>query len=102
MIRSRGGNAARRVASTSIVLISIRAVIRSGARGGDVNLILAGTALALVIATSAGTAAHHSFAAEFDRNKPITVTGVVTKLDWVNPHVFLYVDVTDGKGFTAN
>jgi hypothetical protein len=43
--------------------------------------------------------AHHSFAAEFDSDKPVTVTGTVTKLDWINPHARIYVDAkdTDGK-----
>lgn len=42
--------------------------------------------------------AHHSFGAEYDANKPITVTGVVTKIEWTNPHSFIYLDVKDGKG----
>jgi hypothetical protein len=42
--------------------------------------------------------AHHSFSAEFDATKPITLKGKLTKMDWVNPHGWLYVDVTeDGK-----
>src|SRR5215468_3106731 len=43
--------------------------------------------------------AHHSVDAEFDRNKPITVTGTVTKLEWANPHIWFYLDVKgdDGK-----
>ena len=42
--------------------------------------------------------AHHSFGAEYDANKPITLTGVVTKVEWTNPHTHFYLDVTDGKG----
>jgi uncharacterized protein DUF6152 len=37
--------------------------------------------------------AHHSFAAEFDQSKPITLTGAVTKLEWMNPHIWVYLDV---------
>jgi len=46
--------------------------------------------------------AHHSFAAEFDRGKPVTFTGTVTKLEWANPHARFYVDVKDEKGTIAN
>ena len=41
--------------------------------------------------------AHHSFDAEYDSKKPITVSGVVTKLDWVNPHAFVYIDTKDER-----
>jgi len=40
-------------------------------------------------------AAHHSFAAEYDESKPITLTGTVTKLEWLNPHAHFYVDIKD-------
>src|ERR1700722_5596366 len=46
--------------------------------------------------------AHHSFAAEFDGNKQITLTGVVTKVDWVNPHAYIYVDVKGDDGAVVN
>src|SRR5436853_4703370 len=46
--------------------------------------------------------AHHSFGAEYDANKPITLTGVITKIEWTNPHSYFYLDVTDDKGNVAN
>ena len=48
------------------------------------------------------TSAHHSFAAEFDANLPISLTGVVTKIEWSNPHVWFFIDVTDESGAIAN
>jgi hypothetical protein len=47
-------------------------------------------------------AAHHSFPAQYDINKPITVTAKVTKVEWTNPHIFIYADVTDDKGAVVN
>ena len=41
--------------------------------------------------------AHHSFAAQYDANKPITLTGKVTKVEWTNPHIYIYMDVADSK-----
>ena len=46
--------------------------------------------------------AHHSFAAEYDSSKPITITGTVTKVEWTNPHARLYLDVKDDKGVVTN
>jgi hypothetical protein len=45
--------------------------------------------------------AHHSFAAEFDATKPITVQGTVTKVEWMNPHIWIYVDMKDAGGGIA-
>jgi uncharacterized protein DUF6152 len=42
--------------------------------------------------------AHHSFAAEFDSSKTVTLHGVVSKVDWINPHIFVYLDVKDDSG----
>ena len=57
-------------------------------------------AFALLVGT-ASLAAHHSFAAEYDGEKPITISGTVAKIDWLNPHMYFYVDVKDDKGAVA-
>ena len=59
--------------------------------------ILGGVILAGVLMAGSTMKAHHSFAAEFDANKPITLTGIVTKIEWTNPHVWFYVNVKDQK-----
>ena len=46
--------------------------------------------------------AHHAFAAEFDAAKPIKLTGAVTKIDWTNPHAWIYIDAKDETGQVAN
>ena len=46
--------------------------------------------------------AHHSFGAEYDVNKPITLTGTITKVEWTNPHSHFYLDVADAKGNVVN
>lgn len=46
--------------------------------------------------------AHHAFAAEFDADKPVTLTGTVTKVEWTNPHTWFYIDVKDQTGKVAN
>ena len=52
----------------------------------------------LAVAMAQPASAHHSFAAEFDASKTVTLTGTVTKLEWMNPHIWVYLDVKDDKG----
>src|SRR6266702_7632979 len=66
----------------------------SAMKGGTGSLLaVVGLLLAVMPAS-----AHHSVQAQFDLNKPVTVTGVVTKVEWINPHSYLYLDVKDNNG----
>ena len=62
--------------------------------------IIAGAAL--LVATAAPLIAHHSFAAEFDVNKPVKIKGTVVKMEWINPHTWIYIDATDPGGKHLN
>jgi Family of unknown function (DUF6152) len=67
----------------------------------DTLILMKNRFFALLIALCAGCAAvwaHHSFAAEFDGNKAIKLEGTLTKLEWFNPHIWLYLDVKDASG----
>src|SRR5262245_50617498 len=62
-----------------------------------ISIVLAAAALGLGF--SCELSAHHSTAAEFDKQKPITFTGTIKKIDWMNPHIYTHIEVkgTDGK-----
>jgi Family of unknown function (DUF6152) len=65
------------------------------------RLSLAVVGVGLILA-AAPAFAHHSFAAEFDEKQPITLTGTLTKMEWVNPHGWIYVDVKGPDGQVKN
>jgi hypothetical protein len=52
---------------------------------------------AVLLASAGRVLGHHSFSAEFDASKPFKMSGTVTKVEWMNPHTFFYIDVTDEK-----
>ena len=64
-----------------------------------VKLLFAGLAVSLV---SIPLVAHHSFAAEYDSGATVSLTGVVTKVEWTNPHAYIYLDVKDAGGKVVN
>jgi hypothetical protein len=66
------------------------------------TLIAAGLVIAGMLMGVSTAMAHHSFAAEFDSKKPIKLEGIVTKVDWTNPHVWIYFNVKDEAGKTTN
>ena len=50
------------------------------------------------LAGAAAASAHHSVAGQFDSSKPVTLSGVISKIDWINPHIYIHLDVKDDKG----
>jgi hypothetical protein len=62
-----------------------------------VNRYISG-AFAVILLTAVSAIAHHSFAAEYDQSKPVSVKGTVNRVAWVNPHAYIYINVKDEKG----
>ena len=56
----------------------------------------------VILCTATPSLAHHSFAAQYDPDSPVTLKGVVTKIEWTNPHARFYIDVTDEAGNVIN
>ena len=61
------------------------------------RLTIAAASLAVLLGGVGPLMAHHSFAAEYDANKPIKLTGTVTKIEWTNPHCYFYIDVKNAE-----
>jgi hypothetical protein len=68
----------------------------------SIKMLAAAAITAAIVANSMPALAHHSFAAEFDAAKPITIQGRVTRIAWTNPHVWIYLNVPDETGKLVN
>jgi hypothetical protein len=66
------------------------------------RIVLSLIAIAGLLLSGVPAMAHHAFATEFDAQKPVTMKGIVTKIDWANPHVWFYINVKTESGLIEN
>jgi hypothetical protein len=66
------------------------------------NLLAIGGLCIGLLLSAVSLFAHHSFAAEYDNNKPVKFSGKVTKVEWLNPHIYVYIDAKDAAGKNVN
>lgn len=66
------------------------------------RIVVAAVVAVVVAAAGRPVTAHHSFAAQYDRDKTITLNGTVTRVEWMNPHVYFYLDVKDASGLVSH
>jgi len=59
-------------------------------------------AAAAITVTAGAAAAHHSVSGQYDASKPLMLTGVISKVDWINPHIYLHLDVKEKDGSVSN
>lgn len=71
-------------------------------RGSIIRFAAAWLAAACLLPAAVPAFAHHSFGAEYDGTKPVTLTGVITMVQWTNPHFYFFMDVKDQTGQVAN
>jgi uncharacterized protein DUF6152 len=69
-------------------------------RYSRLSLVVAASALAALV-TATPLRAHHAFASEFDATQPINLRGTVTRVEWINPHTWIHIDVKDSSGKTV-
>src|SRR5688572_32261574 len=102
---ARWGAVARPTQMKSAARCRIGSTCRCGSGdsgGGDMAARRVASVVGVALLAAAPLAAHHGFSSEYDENKPVTLTGPVTKVEWTNPHARFYIDVKDASGKVEN